>query len=62
MIDWEPALYAFINILENPQTKKGYVQLKKYYSSLGMVEQEAALEYLIDKKFRNVDSSNSDKQ
>lgn len=62
MIDWEPALHAFIKILENPRTKKGYVQLKKYYSSLGMVQQESALEYLIEKRFNSVDSPNTNKQ
>ena len=62
MMDWQLALHAFITILENPQSKKGYVELKKYYSSLRMTEQKSALEYLIEKRFGDVDGSNSDKQ
>jgi len=61
MIDWELALQAFIKILENPRAKNGYVQLQKYYGSLGMTQQEDAFIRLIEKRFGSANSSNADK-
>jgi hypothetical protein len=56
-MNWSVAINVFISILENPSAEKGYKDLKKYYNSIGMVHEADSLEYLIQKKFHDPEST-----
>ena len=52
---------AFLFIMENPFADKGYEDLKKQYSALGMMREAEAVEFLLSEKC-NVDGTNSCKK
>jgi hypothetical protein len=60
--DYKLALNALIKILENPKTKKGYIDLKKYYESICRKNEVKAIEFLISQRFEVADSTSSDKE
>jgi hypothetical protein len=54
---------CLLTLLENPDAEKAYVDLKKYYDSVGMEPESLAIEHLIKEKFHVVsNSSTSQKQ
>lgn len=59
---WEDAINSLVLILENPQAEKGYRELRKYYASCGRQHEADAIQYLIDKRFGNADSSASNQE
>ena len=57
----QDVISALVLILENPDSKKGYVELKRFYDKAGMSEESEAIEYLMNKRFANATtSSNTD--
>ena len=47
-------------ILENPNIKKGYLELKKYLLLINKTKESEIIQHLIDKKFNHVnDNSNN---
>jgi len=47
------ALDAIAEILENPDIKKGYRSLKKYYEETGMTYEAESIAKLIETKFKH---------
>ena len=59
-MEYRKIQHALLTVLEAPNNRKGYLLLKKCYESLGMVENAAALDCLIKKRFGDEDHSASD--
>ncbi len=55
---YEGVLSALLFIMENPFADKGYEDLKRHYSALGMTRESEAVEFLLSEK-SNVDGANS---
>jgi len=51
---------SLLLILEKPNVKKGYKDFKKYLEFIGKTEEANALDFLLKKKFHDIDNSNSD--
>ena len=49
----QKALDCLLRLVENPFTKKGYVDLKKCYIEAGMAEAVGAFDHLINQRFTN---------
>ena len=52
------AANALAKIIEQPNSKKGYIDLKKYYESIKREDYTKAISKLIEIKF-NVDNTNN---
>jgi hypothetical protein len=52
------AISALVLILESPDSKKGYVELKRFYDQSNMLEESNAIDYLMSKRFGN-DTTNT---
>lgn len=55
---YEGVLSALLFIMENPFAEKGYEDLKRHYSALGMTREAEAIEFLLSEK-SNANSTNS---
>jgi len=51
------AIDAIAEILENPNIKKGYRSLKKYYEEVGMTYEAQSIGALIEAKFKHESDS-----
>jgi hypothetical protein len=51
------AISALVLILESPDSKKGYAELKRFYDQSNMIEESEAISHLISKKFDNATSN-----
>ena len=58
---WEKSIIALVSILENPLVEAGYRDLKKYYESNNLIEEAECVQFLLDKKFKNVNNTNISK-
>ncbi len=55
---YEGVLSALLFIMENPFADKGYEDLKRHYSVLGMTREAEAVEFLLSER-SNVNGTNS---
>lgn len=60
---WSKTIKALVDILENPNSKKAYQTLKKYYDQAEKKYESDAIQRLIEKRFNNdADDIDSDKK
>lgn len=56
---WEKSINFLVKILENPDLSFGYELLRSYYESNNMNYEADCLNYLIQQKFKNANSTDN---